>query len=224
LIYRRKFSQKIVPQQGEIFISKVAQLSPEHVFGISSRELIHAAIDHSSIGVAVFDRDFTVHFLNSAITRLLGAGAYATHGLAILGMLGVDVDVAMAEMASQGGWDGLVSIDAPGCVEWHVTVEAFDGANNAAGWLITMRRHVARPAPVSLTDTQLIGLSGKLTVREREVMLALQEGASNKAIALRLAISPRTVEFHRARIMQRFAATSVVELVRKVTGDALATM
>ncbi|MDT8758788.1 helix-turn-helix transcriptional regulator [Sphingomonas psychrotolerans] len=200
------------------------QLSPEHSLGNYSRELVHAAIDHSSIGVAVCDRGFMVHFLNPAITQLLGSGADTSHALAILGVLGVDIDVAMAEMASQGGWGGVIGIGATDEVELYVTVEPFDGGNNAAGWLIAVRRHTARPAPVSLTDPQLIAMSGKLTAREREVMLALQEGASNKAIALRLAISPRTVEFHRARIMQRFAATSVVELVRKVSEDTKATM
>jgi FixJ family two-component response regulator len=50
-------------------------------------------------------------------------------------------------------------------------------------------------------------------------MHALEEGASNKVIALRLGISPRTVEFHRAKIMHRFEAKSVVDLVRKVTSD-----
>jgi len=203
---------------------KVSQLSTERDFGTSSYDLVLAAIDRSSIGVAVCGRDFTVHFLNPAINRFLSGGADATHGLAILGVLGVDVDVAMSEIASQGSWAGVIDVDTLGDVELYVTVEPFDGADNAAGWLITARRYVERAAPVSLTDPQLIALSGKLTAREREVMLALQEGASNKAIALRLAISPRTVEFHRARIMQRFAATSVVELVRKVAGDALATM
>ncbi|WHU04413.1 helix-turn-helix transcriptional regulator [Sphingomonas sp. NIBR02145] len=200
------------------------QLSPGREFGFSSCDFVLAAIDHSSIGVAVCDRDFTAHFRNPAINQLLGGGADAIHGLAILGVLGVDVDAAMSEIASQGRWTGVIEGDTLGAVELYVTAEPFDGANNAAGWLITAHRYGARAAPVSLTDPQLIALSGKLTAREREVVLALQEGASNKAIALRLAISPRTVEFHRARIMQRFAATSVVELVRKVAGDTLATM
>jgi DNA-binding CsgD family transcriptional regulator len=41
-------------------------------------------------------------------------------------------------------------------------------------------------------------------------------GASSKEAARSLGISPRTVEFHRANIMQKFDAKNPVDLVRKV--------
>jgi DNA-binding CsgD family transcriptional regulator len=47
----------------------------------------------------------------------------------------------------------------------------------------------------------------------------LLEGLSNKAIGLKMKISPRTVEFHRARLMHRFGAKSLVELIQKVVHD-----
>ena len=53
-----------------------------------------------------------------------------------------------------------------------------------------------------------------LTPREREVLEGLLAGLPNKSIAYDLAISPRTVEIHRARIMQKAGARSVAELVR----------
>lgn len=216
----------IVPWQEEIFISSAARLYLEENSETSSANLIHAAIAHSSIGIAVCDHDFTVRFFNPAIVRLIGGDAAwaegAVRGPTVLELLGVDAVTAMASIASHGAWHGSGAAQ-PG-FEMQVVVEAFRDASRAAGWLITARTHIALPVPAALSEHQLIALSGKLTAREREVMLALQEGASNKAIALRLAISPRTVEFHRARIMQRFAATSVVDLVRKVTSDAQATM
>jgi two-component system response regulator FixJ len=54
----------------------------------------------------------------------------------------------------------------------------------------------------------------KLTSREREVLECLVSGESNKAIAARLRISPRTVEFHRANIMEKLAARGLPDLVR----------
>jgi len=51
-----------------------------------------------------------------------------------------------------------------------------------------------------------------LTPREREVMLLVTQGMSNKEIASGLAISPRTVENHRANIMRKMRATSVAAL------------
>lgn len=56
-----------------------------------------------------------------------------------------------------------------------------------------------------------------LTDRERETMDHIVAGQANKVIALELDISERTVEHHRARIMQKMEAGSVAELVRLVT-------
>lgn len=55
---------------------------------------------------------------------------------------------------------------------------------------------------------------GQLTPREREVFDAIVQGDSNKAAALRLGISPRTVEIYRANVMTKMQAHSLSELVR----------
>ncbi len=53
-----------------------------------------------------------------------------------------------------------------------------------------------------------------LTAREREVLDLLIQGKQNKAVAQVLDVSPRTVEIHRARVMEKMDAQSVAELVR----------
>jgi two-component system response regulator FixJ len=55
---------------------------------------------------------------------------------------------------------------------------------------------------------------GSLTKREQEIMSLLVTGHSNKSAARQLSISPRTVEVHRARIMQKMEAKNLAELVR----------
>jgi FixJ family two-component response regulator len=56
-----------------------------------------------------------------------------------------------------------------------------------------------------------------LTPREVDVMLNIVRGLSNKKIADALSISPRTVEIHRARVMDKMAADSVAGLVHMAT-------
>jgi len=53
-----------------------------------------------------------------------------------------------------------------------------------------------------------------LSPREREVLEGLLTGLSNKSIAYELRISPRTVEIHRARVMEKMGVRSLSELVR----------
>jgi two-component system response regulator FixJ len=53
-----------------------------------------------------------------------------------------------------------------------------------------------------------------LSPREREVLDGLLAGLPNKSIAYDLEISPRTVEIHRARVMDKMGARSLSELIR----------
>jgi FixJ family two-component response regulator len=53
-----------------------------------------------------------------------------------------------------------------------------------------------------------------LTPRENDVMSLMVEGKANKVIAIDLDISQRTVEIHRARVMEKLHANSLAHLVR----------
>ncbi|NIN58522.1 MAG: response regulator [Xanthomonadales bacterium] len=57
----------------------------------------------------------------------------------------------------------------------------------------------------------------RLTPRESEVMSRIVGGLSNKQIARDLGISPRTVEIHRSRVMEKMQADSVAALVHMVS-------
>ena len=83
------------------------------------------------------------------------------------------------------------------------------------------RIHEALTANRERRDKQALSESVRkrliqLTAREREVLDALVAGQANKAIALDLGISERTVELHRARVMDKMQARSLAELVRDV--------
>jgi DNA-binding NarL/FixJ family response regulator len=77
-----------------------------------------------------------------------------------------------------------------------------DGANGATvTGALPMREAVAFVAPA-------------LSPRQRSVLEGILAGQANKTIAFDLGVSTKTVETHRARVMQRFGATSFAELVR----------
>ena len=55
-----------------------------------------------------------------------------------------------------------------------------------------------------------------LTPREREVLTLMTRGKANKVMAAELGLSQRTVEIHRARVMEKSGAASLAQLVRMV--------
>lgn len=67
---------------------------------------------------------------------------------------------------------------------------------------------------LTLDRETLVARVAQLTPREREVMDLVVAGQPNKVIAHRLQIALRTVEIHRARVMDKTAARNLSELVR----------
>lgn len=63
-------------------------------------------------------------------------------------------------------------------------------------------------------QSRVAGLLATLTEREREVLQRIIGGKPNKIIASELDISVKTVEFHRAKVMEKAGVDSVAELVQ----------
>ena len=72
--------------------------------------------------------------------------------------------------------------------------------------------------PVADGSSEL-GEVGSLTPRERQVLAEIVVGASNKEAGRTLGISPRTIEVHRARIMEKLNAKNAADLVRIALGQ-----
>ena len=87
----------------------------------------------------------------------------------------------------------------------HVTGRALDRADpHAAG--IWSFEDLSSRRPVK----------AELTAREREVAALVMKGLTAKEIGKALAISPRTVEIYRARLMRKYQASSSVDLVQRL--------
>jgi DNA-binding CsgD family transcriptional regulator len=59
-------------------------------------------------------------------------------------------------------------------------------------------------------------VTAELTAREREIAAQLVEGKTSKQIGKLLAISPRTVDIYRARLMKKYGAHTAVDLVQRL--------
>jgi len=86
--------------------------------------------------------------------------------------------------------------------------------------ILAGRSHVAQPIADLLSNELEVRshLHGpgiqRLTSRQREVLALLSEGRPVKEIAFMLKVSPKTVEFHKYRIMDELQVHSIAELVR----------
>ena len=111
--------------------------------------------------------------------------------------LGGDVDLAILAMKS-GAVDVL---QAPAGIDRVLAAVASALADVRENELEEHASQVAR------------GQIALMSQREREVLEGLLQGGTNKTIARELGISPRTVEIHRARVMERLGAHTVPEAV-----------
>ncbi len=66
---------------------------------------------------------------------------------------------------------------------------------------------------------EIVSHQKRLTPRERQVLDLVVAGESNKGIARRLQISEKTVEIHRANVMEKMQAKSLADLVKMVSNS-----
>ena len=90
--------------------------------------------------------------------------------------------------------------------------EILAAIESAAAGFVVIDPHELEPLLATGSRTQA-GASQALTPRELEVLRMLAEGAANKTIAWKLAISEHTVKFHVAAIMAKLNAASRTEAV-----------
>lgn len=86
---------------------------------------------------------------------------------------------------------------------------------------LALRTDEERRAEARRTE-EIRSLIDKLTQREREVFELVVTGKPNKVIAFELGVSQRTVEIHRARVMEKMQARSLADLVRMHIADGSA--
>jgi FixJ family two-component response regulator len=81
-----------------------------------------------------------------------------------------------------------------------------------------------RPASTAQADPRLQAVQERLaslTPRERDVLLPLVRGYTNREMAEQLAISVKTIDLYRSRVMKRMQAETLAELVGMVIAAGL---
>ncbi|MEO6351598.1 MAG: PAS and helix-turn-helix domain-containing protein [Oxalobacteraceae bacterium] len=95
-------------------------------------------------------------------------------------------------------------------------------SNNELFWCRVTGRGLLQDDPHAVGIWTFVDISTKralsveFTPREREVSALLVEGKTSKLIARQLALSPRTVEMYRSKLMRKFNAANSSELVQKL--------
>jgi two-component system, LuxR family, response regulator FixJ len=136
------------------------------------------------------------------------------------GMSGLD----LVHRLKQGGLTApVILITGHGDVDMAVAaikVGAFDFIEkpfDEARLLASIRNAIEKNQQPEIDATKLEKLRSRfnsLSVRQRQVMELAVAGLSNKEIGSQLKISPKTVENHRAWVMERIGARNIAELVR----------
>lgn len=97
------------------------------------------------------------------------------------------------------------------CAELAMHFAKRSGPNSAQMYCPELRSHTEQEISRRARIDELLA---QLTPREREVMDLLVAGQTNKTIGQFLGVSPRTVEIHRAKVMQKMRVDSLQDLVR----------
>ena len=130
----------------------------------------------------------------------------------LLGDLGSRIAAPIVMMADDANVELAVSAMKKGARDFVAKPCAADSVVGRIKQVIN--DHLSEPqSKIDLTNFRG---GDRLTPRERDVLHKIAQGASNKEAGRQLGISPRTVEVHRARIMEKIGARNTADLVRIV--------
>lgn len=133
------------------------------------------------------------------------------------------IDSLIESMARHGEWFPIIAFsDAPSA--GRIVEAILDGAIDYIAWPISaaelndaLSRAIQRAESVGnakLREVMARARVEKLTRREREVLGGVASGMSNRLIGEKLSISPRTVEIHRANMLNKLGANHTSDAIR----------
>lgn len=159
-------------------------------------------------------------------------GRWPRSGLILVYDDGLAVGELAAQMERSGSWLPLIAY-AEEPESRQVARAVLEGAVDYLTWpfgteafgelILTVEARAATHGSVRLRGAAARNRVKKLTRREREVLTGVAAGLSSRMIGERLDISPRTVEIHRANMLNKMGATSTSEAIRIAIESGLVT-
>ncbi len=174
-----------------------------------------AAITHALSGTPIHVEPF------EDLSEL--AARWPRDGMILVHDDGQIVQDAIRTMTEIGQWLPLVAYGAEPSTN-QVVQAVLNGAIDYLEWpfglneikqaLIVAEESTGSLGTVKLREAMARSRVQRLTKREREVLAGVADGLSNRLIGERLAISPRTVEIHRANMLNKMGAHHTSEAIR----------
>lgn len=158
------------------------------------------------------------------------SGAWPRSGVILINDEASAIDELIEAMADHGAWFPIVAFgEEP---DAHRIVRAvLDGAIDYIVWPLesdelgtTLAGSIERAGHVGnakLREVMARARVERLTRREREVLGGVASGLSNRLIGEKLSISPRTVEIHRANMLNKLGASHTSDAIRIAIEAAL---
>jgi len=179
-----------------------------------------------SIGMQVKTYGSAGEFLNSYYPGRVGC---LLLDVRMPGMSGLDL---LAHLAREDSWLPVIMITGHGDVAMAVkamksgAVDFIEKPFHDGDLLTSIRNALEFEEKQRLLRSRRAEIAfrlSELTPREHEVMVMVTDGRANKEIAAVLGVSAKTVEAHRARVMDKMRARSLAELVRMalIAGDGV---
>lgn len=188
---------------------------PENLTLIDGDSRRRAAISHALSSAGIHVEPFEgLHELSRAWPR---------SGVVLIHDEQGAIDELIERMAQQGQWFPIIALSEQPAAG-RIVQAVLDGAIDYIVWPLapeelveTVVRSLGRARHIGnarLREVMARARVERLTRRERQVLGGVASGLSNRLIGEKLAISPRTVEIHRANMLNKLGANHTSEAIR----------
>jgi PAS domain S-box-containing protein len=188
-----------------------------------------AIYDHVAVGIMMIDNKGTIIHANAACEKMLGYSAAELQGrpyVQITHPLDVERTVEHTKLVTEGAADRdeyeKRYVTKDGVRVWvRVIFSVMRDDSRQPTYFIKLieditrrKRAEAHTRRTRAENAVVLERLRTLTDREREVLWLIIDGQASKVIAMELGASPKTIDVHRRRVMEKMHADSVAQLVQ----------